>query len=198
MLNMFLYSDSLTDPRDTESLEHFTPLRLNGGGDISPMEFSNEKSEGNCISFGSDVIFEDTSSHIESVFDGVTGSESVFDGAPGSDVNNSLLEEDIRDILFEAGYTKESIENVIASRPEMNVDKPLDSAEISESDTSESEEDTENDTENAFDILRQIRVKNVNKVMIGTLNINSLAPKFDQLREVIGKNLDILTIQEIR
>ena len=113
MLNMFLYSDSLTDPRDTEYLEHFTPLRLNGGGDISPMEFSNEKSEGNCISFGSDVIFEDTSSHIESVFDGV----------PGSDVNNSLLEEDIRDILFQAGYTKESIENVIASRPEMNVDK---------------------------------------------------------------------------
>ena len=70
MLNMFLYSDSLTDPRDTESLEHFTPLRLNGGGDISPIEFSNEKSEGNCSSFGSNLIFDNTSSDIESVFDG--------------------------------------------------------------------------------------------------------------------------------
>ena len=33
-------------------------------------------------------------------------------------------------------------------------------------------------------MLRQIRVKNINKVMIGTLNINSLANKFDQLREI--------------
>ena len=124
------------------------------------MESLSEKSEGNCSSFGSNLnlIFEDTSSDIESVFDG---------GVPGSDVNNSLLEGDIRDILFEAGYTRESIENVIASRPNMNLDKPLDSTEISESDTSESE----HDTENAFDMLRQIRVKNVNKVMIGTLKL---------------------------
>ena len=51
----------------------------------------------------------------------------------------------------------------------------------------------------SFDeILREIRVKNVNKVIIGTLNINSLAPKFEQLREVIGKNIDILTIQETK
>ena len=31
--------------------------------------------------------------------------------------------------------------------------------------------------------------------MIGTLNINSLAPKFDYLSEVIGRNLDIFTLQ---
>ena len=47
-------------------------------------------------------------------------------------------------------------------------------------------------------LLRKIRVKNINKVIIGTLNINSLAPKFDQLREVIGNHLDILTIQETK
>ena len=34
--------------------------------------------------------------------------------------------------------------------------------------------------------------------MIGTLNINSLASKFEQLREVIGNHLDILTIQETK
>ena len=53
-------------------------------------------------------------------------------------------------------------------------------------------------TENAYDTLKEIRVKNVNKVVIGTLNINSLAPKFDELREIIGKNLDILAIQETK
>ena len=53
-------------------------------------------------------------------------------------------------------------------------------------------------TENAFEVLKGIRVQNVNKVVVGTLNINSLAPKFDQLCEVIGKNLDVLTIQETK
>ena len=47
-------------------------------------------------------------------------------------------------------------------------------------------------------LLRKLRIKNINKVMIGTLNINSMAPKFDQLREVIGNHLDILTIQETK
>ena len=51
---------------------------------------------------------------------------------------------------------------------------------------------------NAFDALKEIRVKNVGKIVIWTLNINSLAPKFDQLSEIIGKNLDILTIQETK
>ena len=52
--------------------------------------------------------------------------------------------------------------------------------------------------DNAYDILREIRVKNVNKVVIGTLNINSFASKFEQLREIIGKNIDILAIQETK
>ena len=53
-------------------------------------------------------------------------------------------------------------------------------------------------TENAHDMLREIRIKHTNKIVIGTLNINSLASKFEQLREIIGRNLDILTIQETK
>ena len=53
-------------------------------------------------------------------------------------------------------------------------------------------------TENAFDVLKDIRIKNVNRIVVGTLNINSLAPKFDQLSEVIGNHLDALTIQETK
>ena len=33
----------------------------------------------------------------------------------------------------------------------------------------------------ADEVLKEIRIKNVNQVTIGTLNINSLAPKFEQL-----------------
>ena len=52
--------------------------------------------------------------------------------------------------------------------------------------------------ESANDILKEIRIKNMNRVIIGTLNINSLASKFDQLKEIIGKHIDILTIQETK
>ena len=34
--------------------------------------------------------------------------------------------------------------------------------------------------------LRNIRVKNVNNVIIGTLNINSLASKFDEFKLVVS------------
>ena len=134
-------------------IENFSPLRLTGGGDQfssvgSQQTILDEESVGNCSlenvkctsmneeivgnfnessSFRSDLNFENISSDTESVFDG---------GVPGSDLNSSLLEGDIRDILFEAGYSRESIENVIASRTDMNLDKLLDLAEMSEFDTS--------------------------------------------------------------
>ena len=49
-----------------------------------------------------------------------------------------------------------------------------------------------------MELEKEIRSKNVNKVVIGTLNINSLALKFDQLREIVGQHLDVLTIQETK
>ena len=42
----------------------------------------------------------------------------------------------------------------------------------------------------ANDLLKNIRIKNVNRLIIGTLNINFIAPKFEQLKEVIGNHLD--------
>ena len=50
----------------------------------------------------------------------------------------------------------------------------------------------------ANDLLKNIRIKNVNRLIVGTLNINFIAPKFEQLKEVIGNHLDIFTIQETK
>lgn len=47
-------------------------------------------------------------------------------------------------------------------------------------------------------ILRNIRIKNVNRLMVGTLNINSLANKFVQLKEVIGTYLDVIVLIETK
>ena len=49
-----------------------------------------------------------------------------------------------------------------------------------------------------YDILKDLRVENKNRILIGTLNINSLSSKIDQLVTIIGNHLDLLTIQETK
>ena len=46
--------------------------------------------------------------------------------------------------------------------------------------------------------LRNIRIKNVNRVIVATLNINSIRNKFDQLKLSIMGNVDILVITETK
>ena len=82
--------------------------------------------------------------------------------------------------------------------PDISTDLNIEHDESFLSDDGEEEPGSNSDTETAENILRKIRVKDANKIIIGTLNINSLAPKFEQLKEVIGKNIDILTIQETK
>ena len=81
--------------------------------------------------------------------------------------------------------------------PNISLESSFEQTFSSDSETDLSD-DSDLNIETAESILRGIRVKNVNKVIIGTLNINSLAPKFEQLREVIGNHLDILTIKETK
>ena len=51
---------------------------------------------------------------------------------------------------------------------------------------------------NCFDILKNVRLKNVKNIIIGTLNINSLPSKFDQLKFLVIGNIDILIITETK
>ena len=46
--------------------------------------------------------------------------------------------------------------------------------------------------------IKNLRLRNVNKVIIGNLNINSLPNKFDQLREIVLKYVDVLVITETK
>ena len=52
--------------------------------------------------------------------------------------------------------------------------------------------------ENAEKVLKEIRIKNVNRIIIGTLNINSMSAKFEQLKLIIGTYLDILVIKKTK
>ena len=46
--------------------------------------------------------------------------------------------------------------------------------------------------------LNELRQKNINKLVICHLNINSLSNKFDQLKLIIKNEVDILVIPEIK
>ena len=46
--------------------------------------------------------------------------------------------------------------------------------------------------------IKNLRLRNVNKAIIGNLNINSLPNKFDQLREIMLKYVDVLVITETK
>ena len=44
----------------------------------------------------------------------------------------------------------------------------------------------------------EIRIKNSNRIIIGTLNRNPLSTKFEQLKRIIANYLDILVIGETK
>ena len=46
--------------------------------------------------------------------------------------------------------------------------------------------------------IKNLKLRNVNKVVIGNLNINSLPNKFDQLREIVLKDVDVFVITETK
>ena len=52
--------------------------------------------------------------------------------------------------------------------------------------------------DDVISILNDIKIKNVNKLIIGNLNINSFARKFDQFKTIIQNKLDIVVITETK
>ena len=60
--------------------------------------------------------------------------------------------------------------------------------------------DPANDSNQQIDdnILRKFKIQNVEHLVIGSLNINSIRNKFDQLKLLVKDNIDILVIQETK
>ena len=55
-----------------------------------------------------------------------------------------------------------------------------------------------NDDVNPKDALKKIKNDNPHNVIIGQLNVKSIRLKFEFLKEVIGKNIDIFLISETK
>ena len=69
----------------------------------------------------------------------------------------------------------------------------------SESDSEINEEcaNLDDDTD-IFNQLKKYRLKNANKVILATLNINTIANKFTALKEIVSNHIDILIIEETK
>ena len=58
--------------------------------------------------------------------------------------------------------------------------------------------ETEYNDADPFRILRDIKIKNLNRLVISHLNINSIRNKFEPLKNIIKGNLDILVLTETK
>ena len=56
----------------------------------------------------------------------------------------------------------------------------------------------DNDATDAKSKLKLLRARNIGRVIIGYLNINSVRNKFDALKEIASQSLDILMIAETK
>ena len=56
----------------------------------------------------------------------------------------------------------------------------------------------ENNEESSYSILQSSRIKNVDKIVLGHININSIRNKFDVLVDLIRDKIDILLISETK
>ena len=74
--------------------------------------------------------------------------------------DNSMSEQDIRDVLFEAGYTLDAINEIITSKAE-KLFNDTSASDTSNSESGLSESESESGINSAYEVLREIRVKQV-------------------------------------
>ena len=92
------------------------------------------------------------------------------------------------------------------SDAEINPISPTSVNDFSDSESlkdNENDKDIENDENDIDDInhhviLKSLRLKNLNRIIIGHLNINSIRYKFDALKNLIKDNIDILVVSETK
>ena len=57
-------------------------------------------------------------------------------------------------------------------------------------------DESKNEHSDPFTTLKKIRISFINQLIIGQLNINSLQNKFEALKNIVSRNLDILVVTE--
>ena len=115
---------------------------------VQATEESSTNDANKAISSKTNLTTEILQSNVDSIQD----SDDSF-ASSNVGIDNSLSEQDVRDVLFEAGYPLNAINDILAAKTELG--NPLDST-VSTNDSDLSS--AESVSGNAFDILKEIRV----------------------------------------
>ena len=102
----------------------------------------------------------------------------------------SISEQDTREILLEAGYAIEEINDIISKA------RSNESACSDESSSVDGNMSYLDDIEDPFSILKDLKAKNSDRPVIAHLNINSLSSKFEPLTEMVKDSIDFLLVTE--
>ena len=82
------------------------------------------------------------------------------------------------------------------SKPQVFNDLPNNCIDICTSEVFVKNDDTNH--QDVSQILKNIRIKNLQSVVIGHLNVNSYANKFDAIKVIIERNIDIVIFSETK
>ena len=55
-----------------------------------------------------------------------------------------------------------------------------------------------NNSSNISDSLKNLKIKNSNRLVFGNININTINNKFEQLKHIIKNNVDVLVVTETK
>ena len=138
---------------------------------------------------------------VNEVFGDITPKEIIsgnFDNVDKSILNiTPVLHEISTPVLSEVGIweSQNGEESICSSDEDINLNGTL----LSQKYMSEEFLDKNDiDHQDVSQVIRQIRVKNVNRVIIGHLNVNFMAPKLDAIRTIIPGNVDIMVFSETK
>ena len=64
--------------------------------------------------------------------------------------------------------------------------------------TEDANAENTNNSSNISDSLKNLKIKNSNRLVCGNININTINNKFEQLKHIIKNNVDVLVVTETK
>ena len=191
--------DSLQQIEGDEAISVSAPLRLRGGGVTSNVHQENID---NCENQTDGMLADNPNSTLSNRNSQYVTNETEPQSFANQDENMS--EQDMRDILIDAGYSIEDINDAISSKSnsmdsvsQILIEQP----EVSELVSAVEDIDIDisiNESDDPKILLEKLKAKNKDRPIIAHININFLNPKFEPLKDIIKDNIDILLISETK
>ena len=196
-----LLSDSTENLISTEYPSKLNPLAGFSPTNDIELNLNVESTSSSPVRYDSDLIFNFLPISSPTIINGVyTPIISETSDVSFSDLTNNLSDNSLEYLGNAQSICARNTGTNVATNPlnpNAKIIFPLGIENVSTTDFS----DTVSDDQNSSDpksILRQLKDKNSERPVIGQLNINFIAPKFEPLVSLIKDNIDLLMVSETK